>query len=376
MLIRVIVSVFFKEIYIIGEENIPKEGPLIISGTHNNQFMDAAMLLVAIKREINFVIAASSAKLKTLGIFLRFLNIIPTERPIDKKYRGKGYIENFEDDILIGKDTSFTTQLNRGFAIKLENSDVELSVEEVISDTKLRLASKFEEKLEGKRNYEILPKINQEVVFKNVFETLNKDRCVGIFPEGGSHDRTQLLPLKAGACVFVWGSYNLYNRKVQMVECGINYFGAHKFRSKVVINIGKPRSYDFDREKMNDREYKKETIDSMLHDLKESMEQVKITAPSYNELVNLYCAKEIYIPENIQLNADKDFKLFHKFSTAYKKIKDFPEVQELVKEVDLFRKKTKKLGLKVSEIRNFKIIFGDDTLIHIKKLLLLLVLVS
>lgn len=366
----------FKEIYIIGQENIPEDGPLIISGTHNNQFLDAAMLLVAIRREVNFVIAAASVKLTTLGLFLRFLNIIPTERPIDKKFKGKGQIVRIEGDIVIGEGTSFKTQLNPGDSLKLDGSMTEYGVDKIVSDTQLKLMAVTADTLAEKRGFEILPKLNQEVVFKKVFEALNQDKVVGIFPEGGSHDRTQLLPLKAGACVFVWGCYNQYNRKVEMVECGINYFGAHKFRSKVVINIGKPRSYDFDRERMNDREYKRETIDHMLADLKSSMENVKVTAPSYNELVNLYCAKEIYIPDNMQLDKDKDFKLFHKFATAYNKVKDLPEVQEIVKEVDAFRKKIKKYGLKVSEIRNFKIVFGEDTLIYIKKLLLLFVLVS
>jgi len=31
---------------------------------------------------------------------------------------------------------------------------------------------------------------------------LNEGKCFAIFPEGGSHDRTDLLPLKAGPVVF------------------------------------------------------------------------------------------------------------------------------------------------------------------------------
>jgi len=35
-------------------------------------------------------------------------------------------------------------------------------------------------------------------VFGAVWSRLAAGDCVGIFPEGGSHDRTELLPLKAG----------------------------------------------------------------------------------------------------------------------------------------------------------------------------------
>lgn len=44
--------------------------------------------------------------------------------------------------------------------------------------------------------FQVAPKVDQTVVYDAVFEKLNQGGCVGIFPEGGSHDRTELLPLK------------------------------------------------------------------------------------------------------------------------------------------------------------------------------------
>lgn len=44
--------------------------------------------------------------------------------------------------------------------------------------------------------YKTAPKVDQTKVYDAVFERLNAGGCVGIFPEGGSHDRTELLPLK------------------------------------------------------------------------------------------------------------------------------------------------------------------------------------
>ena len=72
---------------------------------------------------------------------------------------------------------------------------------------------------------------------------------MGIFPEGGSHDRTTLLPLKAGACAFIWGAKEQFNKSPKLVCCGINYFGAHKFRSKVVINFSSSLSYKLDKKR-------------------------------------------------------------------------------------------------------------------------------
>lgn len=44
--------------------------------------------------------------------------------------------------------------------------------------------------------FKTAPKVDQTKVYDAVFERLNAGSCVGIFPEGGSHDRTELLPLK------------------------------------------------------------------------------------------------------------------------------------------------------------------------------------
>ena len=44
--------------------------------------------------------------------------------------------------------------------------------------------------------YKYAHKVDQNDVYNAVFDRLRQGGCVGIFPEGGSHDRTELLPLK------------------------------------------------------------------------------------------------------------------------------------------------------------------------------------
>lgn len=55
-----------------------------------------------------------------------------------------------------------------------------------------------------------------------------------------------MLPLKPGACIFAWETFKRLNKKVTIIPISINYFGAHKFRSNVVIKVSKPLEYDFD----------------------------------------------------------------------------------------------------------------------------------
>ena len=69
-----------------------------------------------------------------------------------------------------------------------------------------------------------VPKIDQSEVFDKAWKVLRDGKCFGIFPEGGSHDRVDLLPLKAGACIMSLGATVKYNVDCKIITCGMNYF--------------------------------------------------------------------------------------------------------------------------------------------------------
>lgn len=50
-------------------------------------------------------------------------------------------------------------------------------------------------------SFKVAPHIDQSKMFNAVFDELSLGGCVGIFPEGGSHDRSDLLPLKTGVAM-------------------------------------------------------------------------------------------------------------------------------------------------------------------------------
>jgi hypothetical protein len=54
---------------------------------------------------------------------------------------------------------------------------------------------------------------------------------IGIFPEGSSHDRADLLPLKAGVTLMALGAAAQHNVEVQIVPCGLTYFHGHRYNS-------------------------------------------------------------------------------------------------------------------------------------------------
>ncbi len=47
-------------------------------------------------------------------------------------------------------------------------------------------------------------------MYEEVFKHLNNGNVIGIFPEGGSHDRPDLLPIKAGISIMTLGNRYLF----------------------------------------------------------------------------------------------------------------------------------------------------------------------
>ena len=75
---------------------------------------------------------------------------------------------------------------------------------------------------------------------ESVPRPLRNGQCLGIFPEGGSHDRTDLLPLKAGVVIIALEAYSKHYITVPIVPVGLNYFHGHRFGGRVVIEFGPP----------------------------------------------------------------------------------------------------------------------------------------
>jgi len=85
-LVRPIIKAFFYIVYrpiVIGKENIPKEGRVVIGGNHSNN-MDCIFLIATNKRTIHFL--AKDELLKSrFGFIFKAMGIIPVNRRIKDK---------------------------------------------------------------------------------------------------------------------------------------------------------------------------------------------------------------------------------------------------------------------------------------------------
>ncbi|MFO0632918.1 MAG: 1-acyl-sn-glycerol-3-phosphate acyltransferase [Nannocystaceae bacterium] len=76
--------------------------------------------------------------------------------------------------------------------------------------------------------------------FAAVHEALARGDAVAIFPEGISHARRELAPLKTGAARMVLSS----PRPVQLVPAGLVYGERERFRHSALVRVGTPIDYD------------------------------------------------------------------------------------------------------------------------------------
>ena len=254
-------DLFFREVHPRSSWKVPKRGPVIfVAAPHANQvfvssqlsriclltmiqFIDPLILMRVIRTQarrcVSFLIAEKSTKMRFVGWAARSVGAVSVGRALDKtkSVPGKIYLPDPENDptLIRGVGTNFeSSDFQVGGLIVLpsvNNSAANSEIAEIKGTEELRIKRPFKGDVALKQltgisvvseignsgnghvstsetaskefqgtPFKVAPKVDQTQVYDQVFDRLSRNGCVGIFPEGGSHDRTELLPLK-GMCV-------------------------------------------------------------------------------------------------------------------------------------------------------------------------------
>jgi len=128
-LVRPIISLFFKVLYrpkIIGIENIPKTGKIILAGNHTNN-LDCVLLMASTKRNIHFMAKVELTR-GIKKIIFNNLGIIPVDRSKKNKtevfYKAKVYLDN---GLVVGIFPEGTTEKGCGYLLPFKIGAVKLS---------------------------------------------------------------------------------------------------------------------------------------------------------------------------------------------------------------------------------------------------------
>ncbi|KAF8921337.1 glycerol-3-phosphate O-acyltransferase [Mucidula mucida] len=379
---RIVTQIFFREVRPRGAFNIPRMGPAIFVGApHNNQFLDPLLLSLEVYKEshrhVQFLTAAKSMRRKAVGFFSRLMESIPVSRAADSASPGTGTLRLSPDDpcLVLGVGTRFTSEFSPRMQILLPKSIGSLLAEvvEVISDTELRVKREFggekgtakvrdklaELEAEGKAGLEFkkLPFVDQQEMYRYVYECLQNNGSIGIFPEGGSHDRTDLLPLKAGVSVMALGAMaNNPKLRVKIVPVGLSYFHAHRFRSRAVVEFGTALDVPDELVEMFKQggDKKREAVQKFLNLVFDALKTVTVRAPDYDTLMMIQAARRLYKTPGQHMTLGQVVELNRRLLEGYITFKDEPRVDKLRKDVLKYNRLLRDLGLRDHQVPRAK----------------------
>ncbi|KAI6036613.1 hypothetical protein BKA83DRAFT_670255 [Pisolithus microcarpus] len=367
---RIITQIFFREIRPRGGFNIPRDGPVIFAGApHSNQFLDPLLLSLEVYREsrrrVHFLTAAKSMKRKAVGFFARQMDSIPVARAVDEAKPGTGSVYLSPDDpcLVLGEGTRFKSEFSPKMQIMLPKSmnSAVAEVLTVISDTELRLKKEFGSET-GKETARVREKLAEAGDRKGqrVYQRLKEGGCIGIFPEGGSHDRTDLLPLKAG---------------FKIVPVGLYYFHAHRFRSRAVVEFGSALDVPEEFVEMFKQggSSKREAVAKLLDLIYDGLKTVTIRAPDYDTLMLIQAARRLYKTPGQHPTLGQVVELNRRFLEGYTHFKDEPRVQKLKADVLKYNRLLRDLGLRDHQVPRAKKASWKTLSLLLYRLVLLLI---
>ncbi|MGD1847412.1 MAG: lysophospholipid acyltransferase family protein [Salibacteraceae bacterium] len=80
---RLAIPVYFRRVVVLGQENIPKDKPVILASNHPNTFLDPVLIGIYYPRELHFLVRADVFRSPVASFVLRALNQFPIYRMRD-----------------------------------------------------------------------------------------------------------------------------------------------------------------------------------------------------------------------------------------------------------------------------------------------------
>lgn len=360
-----ILSIFFRSIVVVGADNIPPRGPIIFTGNHNNQFVDGLNVLCHARHRISFLIAQASWDKPVIGHLAWLMGAVPVQRPQDAAKKGKGKVvfDGTSTVRALEGTTDFKAQLNSGDKLRIRGQPDQFKVATVHDDTieLVEAADLVFPNTEGEPvEYDCLGRVDQAAVFGQVFENLKQGSCLGIFPEGGSHDRTDLLPLKPGVAIIAMGALEKHGLSVPIVPVGLSYFNGHSFRGRCVIEFGPPimitpelfKEYQAD---------KRVGCNKLLEQVEEGLRGCLCCVATPEDLETVYMTRRLYCRDR-RLTASQKQDLNRRFAYWYSNSflamreqgKVPAELDALNRNISSYRDALRLLGLKDYQVRHIQ----------------------
>ncbi|KAI0653947.1 glycerol-3-phosphate-1-acyltransferase [Cubamyces menziesii] len=239
---------FYSEVHVDGVENVPPDGPLIITSCHHNELLDIATLSIT----------------------------IPHGRPV----------------CFWAKSTMFKNALAR--AILLSSGSIPVAR----NPNNTPVASDQPTQPQHTAN---------EALFRETFKALDREEVIGVFPEGTSYTEPGIAQVKDGASraaleYVKWAKETKggQSKKLLIVPVGIVYTDKSQYQSRVCVRWGKPIDVEaFAQEGVSKDSApsldldSRELVKALSSEIEKRLLDLTINAPDWDTLYAVQAASDI-----------------------------------------------------------------------------------
>ncbi len=188
--------------------------------------------------------------------------------------------------------------------------------------------------------------VDNDAAFSAMFETLNQGRTIGIFPEGLSHDTSQLARFKTGAARLALGAA-ARGAPVVVVPCGLTFISPKRFRSRALVQYGPPITIGPERVAAAASD-PVAAARSLTDDLERALRGLTINAADWETVRVLDAVRRLYTPRDVDL--DERVELARRFNSHYPELRDDPRVRGVIDRTRAYQARLDELGLSDREL--------------------------
>ncbi|KAI0635152.1 glycerol-3-phosphate-1-acyltransferase [Trametes polyzona] len=263
---------FYSEVYVDGQENVPRDGPLIITPCHHNELLDIATLSVT----------------------------IPYGRPV----------------CFWAKSSMFKNPLAR--VILLSSGSIPVARNPNSTPTPSESGSESESPANSAAQGKSGPSTSvHEALFRDTFRALDREEVIGVFPEGTSYTEPGIVQIKDGASRAAleyvrWAKETRgeQGKKLKIVPVGIVYTDKSQYQSRVCVRWGKPIDVEeFAQEQIAASQDASLELDSrplikaLSTEIEKRMLTLTINAPDWDTLYTIEAARDILWDDKERISA-------------------------------------------------------------------------
>ena len=126
-------------------------------------------------------------------------------------------------------------------------------------------------------------------------------------------------------------------RPIPVVPVGLNYFKGHMFRGRVFVDIEDPiyPSESLLQEYM-DPSTRRQAVATFLKQISKSLRNVTTETQDFETLKLYWALRRLYLRPTTRLNYEEKQRMTRSFAEGYPKVRDKPEIQELIARVKTY----------------------------------------